>query len=184
MDRRPPYPLNKASFPPTIRKQVYTRETAVQLLQIAERETHTHPIIYISRLLVRHLQKRHPISEANAILYYVRQHIRYQHDPDGIEVVFGPAEMIRMIQQYGRFSEDCDSQAALVYSLLRAIGHRVRFSCWNFTGSDKIDHISVEDFIGDRWFILDPILEPPEVPLMLKFVKWKETFSINRFSKL
>ena len=171
----------QASFPPIIRKQVYTRQTALEILNISEKEAQAPQVLYISRLLVRELRPRDPVSEANAALWFVRQKIRYQNDPDGIEVVFGPMEMLRMIEDFGKFSEDCESQAALVYSLLRSIGHVVRFALYNFTGSDKIDHMNVETRISDVWYMLDPILTPDLVEKMIPLIVWKETLSLTQW---
>lgn len=166
------------NVPPIVRQTLYTRQTAIQLLQLAENETQSAKILYTARLIVRELRPHDPVSEANACLWFVRQNIRYQHDPEGIEVVFGPSELLKMIDQYGRFSEDCEAQSTLLYSLLRAIGHVVRFALYNFTGSDKVDHMNVELRIDKVWYMLDPILTPDLVNYMLKLVRWKETISI------
>lgn len=164
--------------PKILRRLVRTRDTAKILIYLAEEAISAPPILYKAREITRQLAPNDHLSEALACLYWVREHVRFARDPDGIELVIGPVELLRLIEQYGSWSEDCDGQNALLYSLLRALGHWPRFSFVSFTGAEKIDHVFTEDLLFGKYVILDPILKDFQVGTMIGLIKRKENLSI------
>lgn len=145
---------------------------------MAEQDLHHPTILYKAREITRYIEHMDKRSEAITCLQWVRQHIRFVRDPDGIEFVIGPLELVNLVAEHGKWSEDCDGQNALLYALLRAIGHSPRFAFVNFSGSDKIDHVYIEDLIGNQYVTLDPILPDYQVGWMLSLIVWKETLSL------
>lgn len=165
------------SQPAILRRNVLTRDTAHLLIQIAERDLHNTQILLKAREIIRHVYPRDYLSQSIACLYWVRQHVTFVKDPEGIELVLGPAQLLKLIERYGRFAEDCDSQSALLYTLLRAIGHRPALSFVGYSKSSKIDHVFVEDPLFGEDLALDPILPAPFVHKALKKIAWKETLT-------
>lgn len=62
------------------------------------------------------------IDEALAIGDYVKKHVRYVRDPDGIELLTDPKTMIDMLNR-GIARGDCDDMSLLIATLLLSIGH-------------------------------------------------------------
>ncbi len=165
--------------PQVRRQQVLTRDTGRLLLLMAEEDLHSQKLLYKAREITRLISHMDRRSEAIALLQWMRQHIRFVRAPDGIEFVIGPAELIRLVEEHGSWSEDCDGQCALLYALLRAIGHSPRFAFVSFTGGKKIDHVYIEDLIEEQYVTLDPILPDFQVGKMLNMVQWEETLSLT-----
>lgn len=65
-------------------------------------------------------------KEALAIGDYVKEKVRYVRDPDGIEYLQDPVDMIKQMAK-GEAQGDCDDMSLLIATLLLAIGHRPFF---------------------------------------------------------
>lgn len=65
-------------------------------------------------------------KEALAIGDYVKEKVRYVRDPDGIEYLQDPVDMIKQMAK-GEAQGDCDDMSLLIATLLLAIGHRPYF---------------------------------------------------------
>lgn len=66
------------------------------------------------------------IQEAKAIGDYIKSKVRYVRDPDGIEYLQDPLDLVTHIQQ-GIAQGDCDDMALLTATLLLSVGHRPFF---------------------------------------------------------
>lgn len=66
------------------------------------------------------------VDEAMAIGDYVKNKVRYVRDPDGIEYLQDPKDLVGQIQK-GLAQGDCDDMSLLTATLLLSIGHRPFF---------------------------------------------------------
>ena len=66
------------------------------------------------------------VDEALAIGDYVKRKVRYVRDPENIEYVQDPLDLVKQIQN-GTAQGDCDDMALLTASLLLTIGHSPLF---------------------------------------------------------
>jgi hypothetical protein len=65
--------------------------------------------------------------------------------------------MLQRIEEYGAWSEDCESMAGLTIALLMSIGHRCRLTIVGFHQPGSYTHIFCESFIPRvGWVVVDP----------------------------
>ena len=68
----------------------------------------------------------HFVDEALAIGKYVQRKVRYVRDPENIEYLQDPVDLVKHMQN-GTAQGDCDDMALMVATLLLAIGHQPAF---------------------------------------------------------
>lgn len=88
-----------------------------------------HPLL--RKLALNILQEsqvasHHFVDEAKAIGAYVKNRVRYVRDPENIEYLTDPVDMVKNIQN-GTAQGDCDDMSLLVATLLLTIGHQPFF---------------------------------------------------------
>lgn len=137
--------------------------TTVEILRQAIRDMRTPRVHSTARFLVRGVAStnKHPIagrlSEVAVIEQFVRRCVRYTRDPYMTELVHSPALMLQRIEEYGAWSEDCESMAGLTIALLMSIGHRCRLTIVGFHQPGSYTHIFCESFIPRvGWVVVDP----------------------------
>lgn len=110
----------------------------------------------------------HFVDEALAIGDYVKQKVRYVRDPEGVEYLTDPKDLIKQIQN-GLAQGDCDDMALLIATLLLAIGHEPYFRAVRYQDSfGPYNHIYVVDYDhngqGQKLrVVLDGILKDREI---------------------
>jgi transglutaminase-like putative cysteine protease len=166
-------------------------QTAQKMVQLALQAVVDPEVAGLARWLVKDLvdEVKHPFaavySEVQAIYHWVRNHVRYTRDPIGVELVYTPQQLVQLIQQYGSWSEDCDTQMLLIYTLLLAIGRRARITIAGFNDQQPgvYTHVFIEvlfppvpGYTKARWVSIDPTTEG-STDSMLKKIKTKLHFS-------
>lgn len=58
-----------------------------------------------------------------ALFSYLKGHLKYFHDPTGVEYIKSPQVMVSEIESRGWAGGDCDDFASLAYTLLRSLGY-------------------------------------------------------------
>lgn len=91
---------------------------------------------------------------ASAIYDWMKTHVGYVRDPDGIEWLQSPPRTLQ--NGYG----DCDDQAVLAGALLSSIGVPTRFKVVKADPADRgrYSHVYLEYQAGGRWRPFDPTL--------------------------
>lgn len=74
-----------------------------------------------ARELTQDLAQKDFEGEARVLFEYVRDHIRYLRDIEGVETLHDPVTLLKI------GAGDCDDKAILLASLLMSIGAKVRF---------------------------------------------------------
>lgn len=86
------------------------------------------------------------VDEALAVGDYVKKYVRYVRDPDGIEYLQDPIDLIDQIVK-GEAQGDCDDMSLLIATLLLSIGHTPCFRAVRYgTDYDHYNHIYVVDY--------------------------------------
>lgn len=95
-------------------------------------------------------------GEVSALFRYVRDHIRYVRDPAGVELVYDPANLLRI------GAGDCDDKVVLLAALLESVGYQTEFETLA-TRPGPFHHVIVRVKVGGRSVPLDPTVEraPP-----------------------
>ncbi len=93
----------------------------------------------IRRLALNILQQaqipsHHFVDEALAIGDYVKRKVRYVRDPNNIEYLQDPIDLVKHIQN-NTAQGDCDDMALLTSALLMSIGHQPFFRAVRYTNS-------------------------------------------------
>lgn len=87
-------------------------------------------------------------AAAEAIFNFVRDHVRYIRDVNGVETLQSPDITLQL--QLG----DCDDQTTLLASMLESIGYPTRFVVAGYSG-DQFDHVYLQAWINDHWVDMD-----------------------------
>jgi hypothetical protein len=89
------------------------------------------------------VKSHHYLDEALAIGDYVLRKVRYLRDPENIEQLTDPIDLIKAIQQ-GRAQGDCDDMSLLTATLLLSIGHQPYFRAVRYNQAfGNFNHIYV-----------------------------------------
>jgi transglutaminase-like putative cysteine protease len=112
-----------------------------------------------SKMIVSSIPVKDEIGQINAILQWVRKHIKYVPDIYQVEEITPPHILLSMYDKGNLgFSSDCDDMALLTASLLRAIGFKVRLEAVAIKHKNRYDHarLSVYSQTLKRWLTLEP----------------------------
>lgn len=81
------------------------------------------------------------IGEAKAVHNWVRDNIRYTHDPLNVEYLQTPPVLLKLIERGERPMGDCDDMTMLSLSLLKSIGYPVGLKITSYNNSGKFQHV-------------------------------------------
>jgi transglutaminase-like putative cysteine protease len=125
------------------------RATLREMSRIVKAYKKNRQIRELALALTANLPPKNWRSEVNAIFCYVRDHIRYVKDIQGIETLHTPDQLLRLR------AGDCDDKSILSASLLAAIGHPTRFIACGFLGDGSYSHVFTQSKIGGKWVTLE-----------------------------
>jgi hypothetical protein len=109
----------------------------------------------VAQGIVKAANAQTPKEEARAIWAWVRNRVKYEHDPANVEWLQTPFTTLATAQK-----GDCDDMATAAGALLGALGHTVRTAAVQWTGRAAPSHAVLEDLTADC--VVDPVLNPPE----------------------
>ena len=110
------------------------------------------------------VQSHHFIDEALALGDYVKTKVRYVRDPENIEYLQDPVDMIKQMQN-NTAQGDCDDMSLLVATLLLSVGHQPLFRAVRYDQPfGNYNHIYVVDYDKNPYgqqerIVLDCILK-------------------------
>lgn len=122
-------PEQKLGNLPTVNKQKFSNGKkgnyqTVNVMKKVASEYAGHPLVrqFAVNILNHYNTKSHNhLDEAYAIGDYIKKHVAYVKDPQGIEYLTEPTLLIKQIQD-GEARGDCDDMACLIATLLLSIG--------------------------------------------------------------
>lgn len=98
------------------------------------------------------LRQKDWVGEVDALFTWVRDHIRYVRDINGVETLQTPVATMDV------GCGDCDDKSTLLAALLESIGHPTRFVAAGYQSPGRYSHVYVETRLGARWVPLDATL--------------------------
>lgn len=119
------------------------------------------------------------LDEARAIGDYVKKRVRYVRDPDDIEYLQDPLDLIQQMKN-NEAQGDCDDMALLIASLLLSIGHQPSFGAVRYRNTTgPYNHIYVVDYErngkGPKTRIaLDAIMKDQPIGFEVKYASGDE----------
>lgn len=109
-------------------------------------------------------------AEVQAIFEFVRDHVRYLKDVNGVETLATPDKTLQML------IGDCDDQTVLLASMLESVGYPTRFIVAGYSDTESLEHVYMQVLVRGEWIDCDPTeREPlgyaPPNPLVIYFEK-------------
>lgn len=125
----------------------------IEFMKKIARERSFYPVIrqFAKNILIyAGVDSNNYADEALAIGDYVKNKVRYLRDPDNIEYLQAPEDLIEQMAK-GEAQGDCDDMALLIASLLLSIGHQPRFRAVRYKrNTGHYDHIYVVVYEKNR----------------------------------
>lgn len=124
-------------------------EATINLMRQVASVRGGHPLIRklaLNILDFADVKSNHYVDEAVAIGEYVKAKVRYVRDPDQIEYLQDPVDLVEQIQK-GEAQGDCDDMSLLIASLLKSIGHKPFYRAVRYDAAfGNYNHIYVVDY--------------------------------------
>ena len=95
---------------------------------------------------------------------WLRMHVRFEYDPEGLELVREPLYMLQRISAQGYAEGDCDDVATLAAAIGMVSLLPARFRLLFFDETCDFGHVFTELWIGTEWAPIDttaPAQFPP-----------------------
>lgn len=130
-------------------------------------------------LLAPHL--RHIVGVGNplvALRRFLAEHVRFRHDPTGVELLKAPAYQLAAIRARGIVTGDCDDIATLGAALGLAAGFPARFVVLRFDPGGPFEHVFTELRGPSGWVELDTSRELQRIPRGVEPAE-KATFDVG-----
>jgi transglutaminase-like putative cysteine protease len=129
-----------------------TRET-LKWMRSFVRAGKCNPLVrYYAVGLTYDLPPKNRAMEIRMLFEFVRDEIRFVHDPADVEMLHWPEAVLQM------GSGDCDDKVILLCSLLESIGYPTRLVAVGFRPGE-FSHVYCEVKFRDRWLPLDASVE-------------------------
>lgn len=113
----------------TISDNVSGNHETIKFMKKIARLRASDPLIRKLALNILHqygVKSHHFVDEAVSIGQYVQKKVRYVRDPDNVEYLQDPLDLVKHIQM-GTAQGDCDDMALLTATLLLSVGHQPYF---------------------------------------------------------
>lgn len=95
-------------------------------------------------------------AQLRAVFDYLVKHVRFVADPQGVESVRHPDQMLNEIFRTGTAAGDCDDLATLGAALLRAMGFAACLVVVSARASGEFHHVLFGARLGASLITLDP----------------------------
>jgi len=92
------------------------------------------------------------LAEVRRVFQYVRDHVRYVRDVNGVDTLQTPTATLERMQG------DCDDKSLLLAALLESIGYATRFVVSATNPSRGANHVYLEAWVPrvSKWIPLEP----------------------------
>ncbi len=125
-----------------------------KMARLARAGAHSYAIRSLATRITRNVPSKDKRGELVALYRWVRDNIRYRHDPRGLEWIQSPERTVE--ERAG----DCDDIGTLLSALAQSIGFSMMYRTVGPTVHNQ-QHVSTEAQCEGEWVSLDPVLEPP-----------------------
>lgn len=115
----------------------------------------TDPNIRATAITITQLDpEKQPLPEIHSIFSFVRDHVRYINDVNGVETVTSPDKTLALR------AGDCDDKSVLLATLLESIGYITRFIVTGYSEPGVYEHVYVSVMLPDGSFLPLDSTEP------------------------
>lgn len=104
--------------------------------------------------IIQNVQPTETRAQIDAIVAWVRAHMKYVRDIRGVEEVSAPWVLLGKIQLQNSAYGDCDDYATLLGALLRAVGFRTRLEALAVE-EDRYNHARMAVYDGGEWLAVE-----------------------------
>ena len=104
--------------------------------------------------IIKDIQPNEHKEQVDAIAAWVRGHMKYVRDINGVEEVQAPHILLAKIAQQGWAYGDCDDYATLIATLLRAVGFRTRLEAVAVE-ADQYNHARMSVYFDGNWLAIE-----------------------------
>lgn len=126
-----------------------TRETLKLMARLAKSGKVSPPVYMKARELVAHLAPKDWRGQVEAVYTFVRDHVRYVADPDGMEGLQTADVTLALL------AGDCDDKVTLLAALLTSIGHPVQICAVKVGDEKDFSHVAARTLMGNGWIWLE-----------------------------
>lgn len=152
MARPAPGTIQFSEHPAGIR---HSQDTVKKMARLAREDAYTYKMREFLALILRDVPSKQPRQELETAYKWVRDHVRYRNDPEGMEWVQRPLATLRLLVG------DCDDIAALLKSIAIHLGRGTRLETRGPTEWKPKHVLVLAQLPSGEWITLDPVLEPP-----------------------
>lgn len=154
----------------------------IQVMREKARLRSGHPLVRklaLNILQEYNVKSHHFVDEALAIGDYVKRKVRYVRDPDAIEYLTDPLDLVKAIQN-GTAQGDCDDMSLLTASLLLSVGIQPKFRAVRYKEPyGNYNHIYVVAYERNPYkkpvrIVLDCIMKDRPIGFEVKHVNGEE----------
>ena len=117
--------------------------------------------------IVQAAAPRDKYAHAKLIRSWVSNHMRFVPDPDQVEMVHSPEELLDQISQRYYTNGDCDDVAVLTAALAKVVGLRARFVVVGFEPRGGFAHVFTIVETPQGWVDMDTT-RPRQIPAVLR----------------
>ena len=107
---------------------------------------------------------RVPDNQLQAIYNWLSRHITFKRDPNGLENVRHPDQLVTEIEEYGNTSGDCDDVATLGAALIRQCGLRPALIVVSVKPSGAYHHVTAAAQLPGGLSVVDPQEKMTKLP--------------------
>lgn len=108
-------------------------------------------IVTLTRNVIKNVEERNKFAQADAILKWTKENIKYLDDVKNVDTVATPILTAKEYKQ-----GDCDDISTLLASMLLSINIPTRFAIIKVFGKE-FEHVYVEAQLNGRWRAIDPV---------------------------
>ena len=115
--------------------------TANKMIDIIRESSYNPYIRKWAETIIKNLPDRAENDEILSIYNFTKNHIRYVHDPEGMEYVQTPPYVLKQMEIGQIPMMDCDDYTVLSLSLLKSIGYRTALRLAGYKDKNIFSHV-------------------------------------------
>lgn len=104
--------------------------------------------------IIHYIEPNEHRQQVDAIVAWVRAHMKYVRDTRGVEEVQAPHVMLARIREKGWAFGDCDDFAVLLSALLRAVGFRTMLQAVAVQ-ANQYNHARMAVYLDGDWYTIE-----------------------------
>jgi hypothetical protein len=139
--------------------QAISYNTVKEMIKIIYSSSANPYVRKFAERIIRDIKDRDEMGEIQAVYDFMINHIKYVHDPLGIEFIQTPPYILNQMELGDIPALDCDDYTVLSLSLLRSIGYNVAIRLAAYHEKENFEHVYGLVFLeqAKKWIVFDGI---------------------------